>query len=152
MQSEILCSRTTMSNTKKYTAAPSPPTDETIRRRYEAILAILAGTQTVAGAARTLALPRNHFQTIMHRGIEGLIAGITPRPTGRPAKPARELELEAENARLKAKLAAMEEHSDAEIAARLFPDQATFKREEQRRFELLEAHWDVPLELRPLEG
>jgi hypothetical protein len=45
----------------------------------------------------------------------------------------------------------MEEHSDAEIAGRLFPDQATFKREEQRRFELLEAHWDVPLESRPLE-
>jgi len=47
--------------------------------------------------------------------------------------------------------AAMEEHSDAEIAAELFPDQATFKREEQRRFELLEAHWDVPLEPRSLE-
>lgn len=47
--------------------------------------------------------------------------------------------------------AAMEEHSDAEIAARLYPDQATFKREEARRFELLEAHWDVPLEPRPLD-
>ena len=40
---------------------------------------------------------------------------------------------------------AMEAHSEAEIAARLFPDQETFKREEVRRFELLEAHWDVPL-------
>ena len=47
--------------------------------------------------------------------------------------------------------AAMEEHSDAEIAARLFRDQETFKREEARRFELLEAHWDVPLESRPLD-
>ena len=28
---------------------------------------------------------------------------------------------------------------------RLFPDQATFQREEQRRFEILVAHWDVPL-------
>jgi len=46
--------------------------------------------------------------------------------------------------------AAMEEHSDAEIAARLYPDQATFKQEEARRFALLEAHWDVPLEPRPL--
>ena len=45
--------------------------------------------------------------------------------------------------------AAMEAHSEAEIAARLFPDQETFKREEQRRFELLEAHWDVPLEASP---
>ncbi len=47
--------------------------------------------------------------------------------------------------------AAMEEHSDAEIAARLYPDQATFKDEERRRFELLDAHWDVVLESRPLE-
>ncbi len=45
----------------------------------------------------------------------------------------------------------MEEHSDAEISARLYPDRDTFKREEARRFELLEAHWDVPLEPRPLE-
>ncbi len=27
----------------------------------------------------------------------------------------------------------------------LFPDKETFEREEQRRFEILEAHWDVPL-------
>jgi hypothetical protein len=44
----------------------------------------------------------------------------------------------------------MESHSEAEIAKRLFPDQETFKREEARRFELLQAHWDVPLESRPL--
>jgi len=42
--------------------------------------------------------------------------------------------------------AAVEEHSDAEIARRLYPDQATFKADEQRRFSLLEAHWDVVLE------
>ena len=47
--------------------------------------------------------------------------------------------------------AAMEEHSDAEIAARLYPDRETFRRDEARRFELLEAHWDVPLEPRPLD-
>jgi hypothetical protein len=34
---------------------------------------------------------------------------------------------------------------EAEIARRLFPDQERFKREERRRFELLDAHWDVPL-------
>ena len=46
--------------------------------------------------------------------------------------------------------AAIEEHSDAEIARRLYPDQKLFRREEQRRFELLEAHWDVPLSPREL--
>ena len=47
--------------------------------------------------------------------------------------------------------AAIESHSEAEIARKLFPDQETYKREEQRRFELLDAHWDVALEARPLE-
>jgi hypothetical protein len=47
--------------------------------------------------------------------------------------------------------AAIEEHSDAEIADRLYPDQERFRAEEQRRFELLGAHWDVPLETRPLD-
>ncbi len=42
--------------------------------------------------------------------------------------------------------AAIEAHSEAEIASRLYPDQATFKSEEVRRFSLLEAHWDVVLE------
>jgi hypothetical protein len=28
---------------------------------------------------------------------------------------------------------------------RLFPDQETFRREEQRRFEILARHWDVPV-------
>ena len=32
-----------------------------------------------------------------------------------------------------------------EIVRKLFPDQSTFKKEEQRRFEILDAHWDVPL-------
>jgi len=32
-----------------------------------------------------------------------------------------------------------------EIVRRLYPDQATFRKEEQRRFEILDAHWDVPL-------
>jgi hypothetical protein len=42
-------------------------------------------------------------------------------------------------------------HSDAEIAERLFPDQDRYRSEERRRFELLEAHWDVVLEDLTLE-
>ena len=34
---------------------------------------------------------------------------------------------------------------DEPILRRLFPDRAKFEKEEQRRFEILEAHWDVPL-------
>jgi hypothetical protein len=35
--------------------------------------------------------------------------------------------------------------SEDEVIKKLFPDQATYKKEEQRRFEILDAHWDVPL-------
>jgi hypothetical protein len=42
--------------------------------------------------------------------------------------------------------AAMTGPSDEDaIVKRLYPDQAAFKKEEQRRFEILDAHWDVPL-------
>jgi hypothetical protein len=41
--------------------------------------------------------------------------------------------------------AALDGHSEAELKQRLYPDQERFHAEEQRRFELLEAHWDVPL-------
>src|SRR2546423_366746 len=39
-------------------------------------------------------------------------------------------------------------NADADNSAllkQLFPDQDGYKREEQRRFEILEAHWDVPI-------
>ena len=31
------------------------------------------------------------------------------------------------------------------LAKKLFPDQDAYRKEEQRRFEILDAHWDVPL-------
>jgi hypothetical protein len=45
--------------------------------------------------------------------------------------------------------AALEDHSERGIVERLFPDQARYKEEERRRFTILEAHWDVPLESYP---
>jgi hypothetical protein len=41
---------------------------------------------------------------------------------------------------------------DAAIVQRLYPDQAKFQKEEQRRFEILDAHWDVPLNELDLEN
>jgi hypothetical protein len=41
---------------------------------------------------------------------------------------------------------------EEQIAKRLYPDQARFKKEEQRRFELLDAHWDVPLKELDMES
>src|SRR5207237_8988579 len=34
---------------------------------------------------------------------------------------------------------------EEEIQKRLYPDRQKFLKEEQRRFEILDAHWDVPL-------
>ncbi len=37
------------------------------------------------------------------------------------------------------------EGDSAELKRQLYPDQATFKREEERRFDILDAHWDLPI-------
>lgn len=94
-----------------YTPAPEPPTDPDLRRRYDAIMAVIAQTQTVTAAAESLDMSRNHFQTILHRVITAAIDAMTPKPAGRPAKPETEAALEAENVRLKAELAALKERS-----------------------------------------
>ncbi len=41
---------------------------------------------------------------------------------------------------------------DEEIQRQLYPDQAKFQKEEQRRFDILVAHWDVPLNELNLEA
>ena len=47
--------------------------------------------------------------------------------------------------------AASDQASEELIIKQLFPDQETYKREEQRRFEILLAHWDVPVVSVPLD-
>jgi hypothetical protein len=34
---------------------------------------------------------------------------------------------------------------ESAIARQMYPDQETFRKEEQRRFEILIAHWDLPV-------
>jgi hypothetical protein len=41
--------------------------------------------------------------------------------------------------------AANDNSAEEAIIKQLYPDQETFRREEQRRFDILIAHWDVPL-------
>jgi hypothetical protein len=40
---------------------------------------------------------------------------------------------------------ATDDFDSASLIKQLFPDQETYKREEQRRFEILDAHWDLPI-------
>ena len=42
--------------------------------------------------------------------------------------------------------AAFDASAEEDIKRQLFPDQEAFRREEQRRFEILLAHWDVPIQ------
>jgi len=41
---------------------------------------------------------------------------------------------------------------EQELVKRMYPDQETFKKEEQRRFEILDAHWDLPVTAIDLDG
>jgi hypothetical protein len=47
--------------------------------------------------------------------------------------------------------AAHDSTAEETIIRQLYPDQETFRREEQRRFEILIAHWDVPIVSVPTE-
>jgi hypothetical protein len=40
---------------------------------------------------------------------------------------------------------ANEPFDEAGLQKQMYPDQETFQREEQRRFEILDAHWDLPI-------
>jgi len=40
----------------------------------------------------------------------------------------------------------------AVLTKQLYPDQESYKKEEQRRFEILDAHWDLPIKELDLDG
>jgi hypothetical protein len=84
---------------KRYTPLPTVPPQAA--QRLAMIVEVLAGLRTVSEAARLLDMPRNHFQTLMHRGVAGLVEGISPKAAGRPGKPEAQAKLEAEVAQLK---------------------------------------------------
>jgi hypothetical protein len=84
---------------KKYTPAPQVPPD--LLTRYKTVLEVLSGEVTVSEGARRLNLSRVVFQSLMHRGLEGFLEGLSVKPAGRPKTPAREVRLREESARLK---------------------------------------------------
>ncbi|HUJ95168.1 MAG TPA: hypothetical protein VLW84_07895 [Terriglobales bacterium] len=49
-------------------------------------------------------------------------------------------------------MVANEPFDEDALKKQLFPDQNTYKKEEQRRFEILDAHWDLPVKTVDLEG
>ena len=73
--------------TRKPSYTPTPPVPPELMPRLAAIIEVLAGLKTVSEAARTLGLSRNHFQSILHRGLLAMVQTIALKPGGRPAKP-----------------------------------------------------------------
>jgi hypothetical protein len=92
-----------------YTRVPEIP--EELVARFIEMVNVLAGDQTVAGAARALGLSRVQMQTIQHRFIEGAIMGMSARPSGRKPKSDREKVLEEKVKHLERALRASEEHA-----------------------------------------
>jgi len=86
---------------KKKTYTPMPEVPEEIRERYMTMLAVQSGEITVSEGARQLGMARNHFQSMMNRGLQGLLVGVTPKRPGRPPVPEAEAKLRAENERLR---------------------------------------------------
>jgi transposase-like protein len=99
--------RVAMAKNKSYT--PAPKVAPQLEERLDLILEVLADRTTVSEAARRLGISRNHFQTLLHRGLTGLAEGVSPKPGGRPAKPKELLELEAELERLRRENAQLKE-------------------------------------------
>jgi hypothetical protein len=84
---------------KSYTPAPKVPPEHLAR--YKVLLEVLSGEMTVSEGARRLNLSRNHFQTLMHRGLKGFVDELSMKPPGRPRTPAKEQQLRLDNERLK---------------------------------------------------
>ena len=91
---------------KSYKRLPEIPAE--MQERYRVMVEVLSGKLTVREGASLLSLSRNQFQSLLHRGLEGLLDGISTHGSGRPAVPETQRrleqqreELEKENERLR---------------------------------------------------
>src|SRR5262245_26469525 len=82
-----------------YTPAPRV-TDPEVLRRFELMLKVMTGQLSVKAAAKQANLSRVRFQTLMHRAQTQLLAELSPKPAGRPAKSGSLRELETRNRHL----------------------------------------------------
>jgi hypothetical protein len=80
--------------------------DEAAKERIKTILQTLSGELSVPEACGRLGVGETRFHELRRSALEGMLAGIEPRPPGRPP---REPEEDEEVAYLKARLAWTEE-------------------------------------------
>lgn len=74
----------TRTRVSRYTPSPHLPSEST--NAYDVILRVMSGTMNVTAGALALAMPRNHFQTCLHKAQGALIEALPRGRTGRPKK------------------------------------------------------------------
>ena len=74
------------------------------------------------------------------------------RCTPRRAFPVPRVERNASDLTIKSYREDNEPFEEDALKKQLWPDQAAYVKEEQRRFEILAAHWDLPIKIMELDG
>ncbi len=97
---------------KKKTYEPIPEVPQELAERYRVMLEVLSGKRSVSSGARLLGLSRNHFQTLMHRALRGLMQGLAPKAPGPSPKPPKEAALEEEQTKLRKENAKLRDRVD----------------------------------------
>lgn len=87
---------------------------------------------------------RNHWPVLMEEQKQGRVAGVKVYVPSYHGDGRADWTFAVE-IRFRDSQAFVGPSGEAEITKRLYPDQEKFRKEEQRRFEILDAHWDVPL-------
>jgi transposase InsO family protein len=89
-----------------YTKMPEVPTE--LASRLEAVLKVLSDRSNISAEAQALGMTRVQMQTLVHRGVEGLIQGLTPRAPGPKPPSETEAALREENEQLRRDMRSMQ--------------------------------------------
>ncbi len=88
---------------------------------------------------------KNHYPVLKREIESGRIVSVTATAPRFHGTEDRRWDYRVTIAFRNAQVASEPDPNAAAVLRQLFPDQETFRREEQRRFEILVAHWDVPI-------
>jgi hypothetical protein len=87
---------------------------------------------------------KNHYPVLRKQVESGRLLSVTAVAPRYHATEDRRWDYRVTIVFRNAQLASEPDPNLEAIVRQLYPDQETFRREEQRRFEILLAHWDVP--------
>ncbi|MFN2566833.1 MAG: hypothetical protein ABR499_17690 [Gemmatimonadaceae bacterium] len=88
---------------------------------------------------------KNHFPVLRKEMESGRILSVTATAPRFHGTEDRRWDYRVTIVFRNAQVASEPDPNAQAVVRQLFPDQETFRREEQRRFEILVAHWDVPI-------